>query len=155
MFHGIRTGIRLRRLAQAGLLLAATLAVSACEDKGLGRLCNLTFDAGPSQGAYTVQASDCPSRICNRPAIQDGVSPDDVDTGPYCTVTCTSDSDCNGETRDFNNGADRRCKSGYSCAIPYGQGKLCCQKVCLCRDFFLPANGPVTPSICQNGGSCS
>ncbi len=160
MFHHDGTGIRLRIFASSRLLgscivLCATLVVAACEDKSLGRSCNLTFDAGPTQGAYTVQASDCPSHICNRPAIQSGVSPSDVDTAPYCTVTCNSDSDCNGETRDSNNPSDKRCKSGFTCAIPYGQGKLCCQKLCLCRDFFVPGDSPVTPAACQNGGSCS
>jgi hypothetical protein len=156
MFQHVSTGIRLRSLATTRLLCFGLLtlgAVSACEDKGLGRSCSLNFDAGPTQGAYTWQAADCPSHICNRPAVQAGLVASDVDTGPYCTVTCNSDSDCGGETRNFNNPSDKRCKTGYVCAIPYDRDKLCCQKLCLCRDFFVVSTGPATPAACQNGAA--
>jgi hypothetical protein len=156
MFQHVSTGIRLRSLATTRLLCFALLAlgaIPACEDKGLGRPCRLTFDAGPTQGAYTWHAPDCPSHICNKPGVQTGIVASEVDTGPYCTVTCTSDSDCSGETRNFSDTTDKRCKTGYVCAIPYDRDKLCCQKLCLCRDFFVVATGPATPVACQNGAA--
>jgi hypothetical protein len=80
---------------------------------------------GAAQGAYATNATDCPSHLCIKPAVQPGVS-NDLDTGPYCTVRCNSDSDCNGQTRDFTNPNDTRCMKGFTCAIPFGVGKLCC-----------------------------
>jgi len=148
-----------RHLAWAGALaLAVAILASGCEDKAIGRTCDLRSDAsvGAAQGAYAIPATDCPSRICIKPAVQPGVS-NDLNTGPYCTAECTADSDCVGQTRDFTNGNDRRCMKGFTCAIPFDSGKLCCQKLCLCRDFFSASVGPATPEVCQNnaGKSCS
>jgi hypothetical protein len=164
MFHSTSTKAReqlpkTKHLAWSSMLaLAAVMMTAGCEDKALGRPCTLTTDAslGAAQGAYTIAAPDCPSHICTKPAVQPGVS-NDLNTGPYCTVPCTGDSDCNGQTRDFNNANDRRCMKGFTCAIPFEKGPSCCQKLCLCRDFFSAAVGPATPAVCQNdaGASCS
>ena len=162
MFHNASPKARelrptAKRFAWSSVLVMAAAILSAgCEDKALGRPCDLTKDAGAAQGAYAVPAMDCPSRICTKPAVQPGVS-NDLDTGPYCTIKCSSDNDCNGQTRDFSNSNDKRCMKGYTCAIPFDQGSLCCQKLCLCRDFFSNSVGPATPTVCQNdaGASCS
>jgi len=164
MFHNASTGARQlrptqRTFAWSGVLvLAAAMVAVGCEDKGLGRPCDLQSDAsvGPTQGAYAIPAAGCPSRICVKPAVQPGVS-NDLNTGPYCSVTCVSDDDCNGQTRDFTNANDRRCMKGFTCAIPFDTGKLCCQKICLCRDFYSSSVGPATPLTCQNdaGATCS
>jgi len=148
-----------KHLAWTGVLaLTVALFSSGCEDNALGRTCDLRADASVSaaQGAYAIPAADCPSRMCIKPAVQPGVS-NDLDTGPYCTVACNSDSDCNGQTRDFTNANDKRCMKGFTCAIPFDSGKLCCQKLCLCRDFFVSSVGAATPAVCQNGAgkSCS
>lgn len=164
MFHNASPGAReprptAKNLAWAGALaLAMAILASGCEDKALGRPCDLRSDAsvGAAQGAYNTNATDCPSHWCTKPAVQPGVS-NDLNTGPYCTIACNSDNDCNGETRDFTNPNDRRCMNGFTCAIPFDSGKLCCQKLCLCRDFFSPSVGPAVPDVCQNnaGKSCS
>lgn len=171
MFHNASTLAReprptAKRLERSSVLLLAammaammaTMMAAGCEDKNLGRPCDLRADGsiGALQGAYNMAAPDCPSHICTKPAVQPGVS-NDLNTGPYCTIACSSDNDCNGQTRDFSNPNDTRCMKGYTCAIPFDQGKLCCQKLCLCRDFFSAAVGPVTPAACQNdaGASCS
>ena len=162
-----RTPIRpLRRFAVRTALVAtaigALLVTGACEDKGLGRACNLGQAVPVDQGAYSVNDSDCQTRICVKPAVQAGVQ--DLDTGPYCSDTCVADSDCQGgQIRDRSNPNDRRCKGGYTCAMPFGVaddaaggGQLCCQKICLCRDFFLASVGPAIPESCQGGAaSCS
>lgn len=144
------------------MLLAAALCIptAACEDKGIGRPCNLGESVSANQGAYSVAATDCQSRICVKPALQPGVLQDNFDTGPYCTATCASDDDCQGQTRDRSDPNDKRCKTGFVCATPFGAsedtpggGKLCCQRLCLCRDFFLSAVGPATPSSCQPGAA--
>jgi hypothetical protein len=164
MFHNASTEASeprptAKRLAWSSVLVvAAAILAAGCEDKALGRPCTLITDAsvGAAQGAFEIPATDCPSRICTKPAVQPGVS-NDLNTGPYCTIACNSDNDCNGQTRDFGNPNDTRCMKGFTCAIPFGQGKLCCQKLCLCRDFFSAAVGPAIPAACQNdaGASCS
>ncbi len=162
MFHYARTADRkprpmAGRLAwSAPLFLALLVGASGCEDKAIGRTCDITFDASPLQAAYTVDSRDCPSGICTKPAVQPGVS-SELTTGPYCTVRCNSDSDCNGQTRDFSNPHDTRCMKGFTCAIPFGEGKLCCTKLCLCKDFFSASVGPAVPEACQSdaGATCS
>jgi hypothetical protein len=155
------------RLAWAGAFaLAAVVLASGCENNDMGRTCDIKTDAGVSptrgQGAYSTNAADCPSRLCIKPAVQAGVASDPkiLDTGPYCTVECNSDSDCNGQTRDFGNPNDTRCRIGYTCAIPFDTGRLCCKKLCMCRDFLFPSSeapGDITPDICKSdsANSCS
>jgi hypothetical protein len=144
----------------SGLALVAVLLATGCEDKGIGRPCELPSDAGtltPTQGGFSVLSPDCPSHICIKPAVQAGVAVDNFTTGAYCTAQCNSDSDCNGQTRDFSNAADTRCKQGFTCAIPFDKDKLCCTKLCLCRDFFPSSVGPLTPAGCASDApaSCS
>jgi hypothetical protein len=139
---------------------------AACEDEAIGRPCALTTDGGtaPSaaQGAYTTQATDCPSHLCVKPAVQPGVSTT-LDTGPYCTIRCNSDTDCDGQTRDPSNPLDTRCRKGYACAPVFGHAdnpppaaqSLCCAKICLCRDFFVSSVGPATPDACRPGSGVS
>jgi hypothetical protein len=138
------------------LIAAIGICASGCENKAIGRPCDLTVDAGPSQAVYAQGSLDCPSRICAKPAFAPG-SPIETGTGAYCTSTCSSDTDCYGQTRDINDPRDKRCRSGFVCAVPFGQGPLCCQKLCLCRDFISPSAGPIAPAECQGGtpGSCS
>ena len=164
MFENLNTGANEPRPAAGRLAWSSVLALAAvflaagCEDKGIGRPCDLRVDGGPpptpAQGAYATIATDCPSHICIKPAVQAGVS-NDLDTGAYCTVRCNSDSDCNGQTRDFSNPHDTRCKQGYTCASPFGAGNLCCAKLCYCRDFFPPSVGPLTPAACQSDSDAS
>jgi hypothetical protein len=164
MFHNASSTAResrptAKRLAWSSVLgLAAAVLAAGCEDKALGRSCDLRADASVSatQGAYSMPAADCPSGICAKPAVQPGVSTD-LTTGPYCTIRCNADNDCDGQTRDFTNTNDKRCMKGFVCAIPFGEGKLCCQKLCLCRDFFSSSVGPAIPAACQNDAvaSCS
>lgn len=140
-----------------GLGLAVLGVATACEDKGLGRACDLTQDAGAAQGAYAMPAADCPSRLCIKPAVQPGISID-LDTGPYCTLRCNSDNDCSdGQQRDPGNPLDVRCRKGYTCAPVFDKGPLCCAKLCLCRDFFSSSVGPAIPDVCKPdaGLTCS
>jgi hypothetical protein len=150
-----------KRALQTGLLALAVLSAgSACEDKAVGRPCNLSTDGSPpptaAQAAYTQAATDCPSRLCVKPAVQPGISID-LDTSAYCTVKCSSDDDCNGQLRDPSNPLDTRCRKGFTCAPIFGQGALCCTKMCLCRDFVSASVGPVIPDACKPdaGVSCS
>ena len=146
-----------RRLGCAFLLaLAALWTNAACEDKAIGRPCDLTVDASAPQGAYNNNATDCPSHLCAKPAVQPGVSLD-LDTGAYCTAPCASDNDCNGQTRDPSNPLDTRCRKGFSCAPFFDKGVECCVKLCLCRDFFSSSVGPAIPDACKpdSGVTCS
>jgi hypothetical protein len=142
------TPVRGRIVASLALALASLVAGAACEDKAVGRPCHLSEDVTAVQGAYTVEASDCPSRICVKPGVQPGV-PTDLDTVAYCTDQCTSDDDCNGQTRDTSNKNDKRCRRGYTCAPIFGEGALCCKKLCLCRDFYSASVGPAIPDQCK------
>jgi hypothetical protein len=134
-------------LLGALVLVAVGIGNTSCEDKGIGRPCDIWTDAAPSQGVFNSEALECPSRICLKP-VDESNNPPDPATGPYCSASCSQDSDCNdGQTRDTTVSTDRRCKSGFTCGIPFVKGRLCCQKLCLCRDF-LGTSSPQTPPGC-------
>jgi hypothetical protein len=149
------------RLALLAVFTAGVALSFACEDKSIGRQCTLATGDDPTQGIYATRVAECPSRICVKPGIQVGVGID-LDTAPYCSAFCSTDDDCDGQTRESDNPNDKRCKKGFTCAIPFGKGEavssdatqsLCCAKVCLCRDFFLQSIGPAVPTECtENAG---
>ena len=144
-----------RLVALAAVLSAVTLVAAACEDKAIGRPCDVQSDAGAMQAVFNGQALECPSRICVKPARDQGVATESQ-TSAYCTAECSNDSDCDGERRDPSNGRDRRCTMGYVCGVAFEVGPLCCKKICLCKDFVnVPAGGLQTPSSCDKSRGVS
>jgi hypothetical protein len=153
----LRSGLLLRSLVGSILLAAVSLlGNTGCEDKAIGRPCDILTDAGPLQGVFNSEALECPSRICLKPVVQSGAAnmPSDPLTGAYCSASCSQDSDCDGQGRDPNNHRDARCEHGFACGIAFVKGKICCQKLCLCKDF-LPTSGMSTPIACQGGLAAS
>jgi hypothetical protein len=142
-----RVALRLSVLAALGAA-AVVLGNTSCEDKGIGRPCDVLTEATKDQAVYNAEALECPSRICLKPAVQSGVS-GNVDTGPYCSASCSQDSDCDGAVRGTS-ALDKRCKQGYACGIAFVKGRLCCQKLCLCKDFIGPS-GVQIPTGCKDG----
>ena len=114
---------------------------------GLGGPCDVLTDAGATQGVYNSSAGECPSFICLKPAVQPGAT-GAVNTAAFCSAGCTQDSDCVGQTRDSADPLDSRCQTGFACGVAFAKGKLCCQKLCLCKDFLGPAGAP-TPFACM------
>jgi hypothetical protein len=143
------------RFAPVALVAAMVgLGSAGCEDKHIGRLCDLTVqaDAGLSGGntAATINASalECPSRICLLPAAQVNTN-----TTALCTAECGSDDDCGGETT--GNAADPHCKKGFACMIATTVGDFCCRKLCVCKDFVDTSAGITTPASCKPGNHAS
>lgn len=137
----------------AHLLALAAFGSMACEDNGIGRPCDVGADAGASQAVYNNQALECPSRICLKP-VNSNTKCNAADpplgclTGPYCSATCSKDSDCDGQKRENADTGDYRCETGYACGVAFVVGPLCCQKLCLCKDFLLET-GLLTPQVCD------
>jgi hypothetical protein len=130
-------------LLGALLLALAALGSMACEDNGIGRPCDIGADAGQLQVVYNNQALECPSRICLKPVVQGST----INTGPYCSATCSKDSDCDGQKRDNAEVTDLRCQHGYACGVAFVVGPLCCKKLCLCKDFI--GTSFSTPQTCD------
>jgi len=153
----IPTSLTARHLCSAltllGTLSSLVFVLAACEDKAIGRRCDVQADAGLNQAVFNGQALECPTRICVKPARDMGVAKA-VDTAPYCTAECSKDSDCDGETRDRSNGADKRCTSGFVCGVGFEVGPLCCKKICLCKDF-IPATGLPAAASCDKSKGVS
>jgi hypothetical protein len=150
------TTLTARQLLTVASLAGAVLSLvvlSACEDKAIGRRCDVQADASPSQAVFNGQALECPTRICVKPALEQGV-PNTKMTAPYCTAECSKDSDCDGETRDNSNSNDKRCAGGFICAVPFQVGPLCCKKLCVCKDF-VPKEGLPTPASCDKSKGVS
>jgi hypothetical protein len=147
-------------LSLAGALSSLVFVLSACEDKAIGRRCDVTADAGTigaMQAVFNGQAVECPTRICLKPTTDQAVAM--TDTAPYCTAECSSDSDCDGETRDRTprkpgEPPDLRCKGGFVCGIGFEVGPLCCKKICLCKDF-LPKGGLPPVASCDKSKGVS
>ncbi len=145
-------------------LFALTAAVSSvgCEDKAIGRTCELSVNGGSSnQALYNPQALECPSRLCLRPAVHDSLTAT-VDTTSLCSAECSKDSDCSTDQNRGKNSPpdagqasppDRRCMSGFTCGVTFEVGPLCCKKLCMCKDFLkIPAGGLMPPVSCTKPG---
>jgi hypothetical protein len=132
------------RNAQSFALAALTFtlfAMGACEDKHIGRSCELgTTPTGGSTGQVTIISSpalECPSRICILPGDMKG-----TDTGPLCTASCESNSDCeDGETGPASDPNDHHCETGFACVWQANVGNFPCQRFCMCRDFVYEPPG--------------
>lgn len=144
----------LSRVVAVTFVAALALATSGCEDKHIGRPCDLSaVDAGVSGTGNTAtinsQAVECPSRICIYPAA-DKVAP----VGPLCTADCSSDDDCeDGETSDDM--TTKRCKTGFVCMVPTTVGPFCCRRMCVCKDLIDTTGNTYqqTPESCKAGQS--
>jgi hypothetical protein len=138
-----------RNFALAALALTM-FAMGGCEDKHIGRSCELgTTPTGGSSGQVTIIASpalECPSRICILPGDMKG-----TDTGPLCTASCESNSDCeDGETGPAADPNDHHCESGFACVYQGNVGNFPCQRFCMCRDFvYEPMGGFQKPADCN------
>jgi hypothetical protein len=151
---GVTESVNASALGRAAVLVVALVLplfalVGGCEDKHIGRPCELgaAVDAGSASGSTTTITSpalECPSRICILPGAQKTVD----GTGPLCTAGCSSDGDCaDGET-DMTKGGPH-CKTGFACMWPTTVGDFCCQKMCVCLDFVTePKGGFTEPEIC-------
>jgi hypothetical protein len=122
---------------------------------GIGRPCDLSASAQPSQTVYNASASECPGHLCLKPVVQVGATMPNPPTGATCSAECDQDSDCAGEERDVSNALDHRCVKGFACGIPMVVGPLSCKKLCLCKDFVSPTTGLTTPQACLAGAGNS
>ena len=112
----------------------AVLVSSGCEDKHIGRTCDLDApDGGTASGntsaTINAQAVECPSRICLLPAEDKTTN-----TTSLCTADCSSDGDCS-DSEGTSNAADPHCKTGFACLVPTTVGAFCCRHLCVCKDF--------------------
>lgn len=146
------------RLSLFGALALAVVAMgnTGCEDKAIGRPCDVLINGAPdpSTAASNTQALECPTRICILPSEggNNVPSPGKPATGALCSAECSQDSDCDGQTRDFGNANDTRCKTGFICGIPISLGPICCKKLCVCKDF-VPSTGLGIPPACQGSAA--
>jgi hypothetical protein len=124
------------------------MSVGCGRSDTVGQLCDLTVDAGPSQGVVNLQAGECRTGLCLKPVQAPTLSYVDPPTGATCTDECSSDSDCGGEHRNPSDAEDTRCQGGFVCGVPFVVGPLCCKHYCLCKDF-LGESGAQLPVGCQ------
>ena len=124
------------------------MSVGCKRSDTIGQLCDLTVDAGPSQGVVNLRAGECRTGLCLKPTVAFGATVGDPPIGATCTDECTTDSDCGGERRNPSDAEDARCQGGFVCGVPFVVGPLCCQHYCVCRDFLGPS-GAQTPVACQ------
>ncbi len=155
-----RTPGRAGRSAQATFLMMLGVlvlgSVAGCEDKHIGRPCEVNADAGSISGGHVAiissPALQCPSRICLLPADQNVAAANQV--GAFCTATCSTDDDCSDGETGTRGDSTGRCTTGFFCGVPTTTGPFCCQRYCICRDFQAePAGGVQTPEACVPGKS--
>jgi len=134
----------------APLLLLLVVGNFSCENKHIGRKCDLGIDAGGTSSGTTATVDvglECPSRICLLPSHDVA-----TDTTSLCTADCSSDDDCaDAELRDKSDSTDKRCLRGFVCKVAQTVGDFCCRKLCVCRDFVMvPKGGFQTPAVCTS-----
>jgi hypothetical protein len=144
-FSSLSRPIQLLRLAP--FLVGATLLLSACEDKHIGRLCDIAVDMITNPKLVTVnpQALECPSRVCILPAKDKTTN-----TEALCTDECGSDDDCADGERGKGM-ADTLCDEGFVCRtiLPNLENNpLRCKPVCVCKDFLVTGDMSVKPPSC-------
>jgi hypothetical protein len=142
-------------LMMVGVLVLGWVAMG-CDNKHIGRPCEVNADAGASGGSISIISSpvlQCPSRICLLPADMSVAAKNN--DGPFCTDTCSSDDDCaDAETGTKGDTSDTKCKSNFVCAVATTSGPFCCQKFCICHDFVnVPPGGFTTPTACMPGNT--
>ncbi len=113
----------------------------------VGKSCDMIVSTAFNQVDINTTSSVCPSGLCLQSVFDPDAAVLSPSTGPTCTAECSSDSDCKGELRDPSNPADQRCAGGFACAVPFVVGPLCCQHLCVCKDFLGPS-GASTPIAC-------
>ena len=153
-----RAGVPARSyfLMMLGVLVLGGVGTTGCEDKHIGRPCEVNADAGStgaSGGPVSIISSPvlaCPSRICLLPGDVLGAAA--RGTGATCTANCNSDSDCSdAETAsNKNDTTDPHCKGHFYCRVATTAGPFACQKFCVCNDFIAEEQGgaPV-PASCS------
>ena len=60
------------RLSLLGIFVLSAVALFAntgCEDKAIGRPCDVLTDASAKQAVFNAEALECPSRICLKPVV--------------------------------------------------------------------------------------
>jgi hypothetical protein len=145
---------RLALPAIAAALVALATVGSGCDNKAIGRLCDVQADGGTNQGLWNGVALECPSQICIKQPLAAGVATDPK-RAPFCTAECSNDSDCqDGLTATPGKETDKRCKKGFTCGVAFEVGEYCCKKLCLCRDF-LPPGALQAPASCSPSNATS
>jgi hypothetical protein len=135
-------------LTLLGIGLLALIS-TGCENLAIGRSCESLAPASLSSGDVNDQALECPTRICIKPPRAMGVGID-TQTEAFCTAECSNNDDCaESEKRNPKVATDKRCTTGFACAIPFSLPPLGCKKLCVCKDF-LPKEGLPTPVACLN-----
>src|SRR5687767_4698550 len=95
------------------LLAVAMTATTGCEDKHIGRPCDLLADGGMNKTTFNGSALECPTRICVQPATHP--QNPETDTQALCTAECSTNEDCEeAEGRNKSKTGDFRCQTGFA-----------------------------------------
>lgn len=136
------------------LCLSALVGVGlmACNNMAIGRECVNPTGTAVAGTQISSPALECPSRLCllMPPKGMGGENPDAGDDSlarRTCTAFCSSNDDCDAETK-------KSCPSGFACAVATTSGDFCCKKMCICKDDLVEGEnaadgGVATPFACD------
>lgn len=135
-------------MGQPLLLLSAVVFFAAltggCNPNSIGRPCVApTGDGGAPIAINGTDVSspalECPSRLCLIQQTSGGAGGADAGSSRNtCTASCSSDSDCEAETKEL-------CPNGFRCAVATDVGNYCCRKLCVCSDDLTEGFNKSTP----------
>lgn len=127
----------------------------ACNSPAIGRECVNPTRTAVIATQISAPALECPARLCLLQPAPIVERPDlggtDLGTEPparrTCTAFCSSDDDCDPETK-------AQCPGGFVCAVATQSGSYCCRKMCICKaDLVEGVNaadgGVATPWSCD------
>lgn len=83
--------------------------------------------------------SDCKDNErfeCNKASRRCQLKTDFVLRNSMCSRPCDSEADC--DSQGFNRylHGETNCKDGFACRMLQSKGSLCCEKLCVCKDFM-------------------
>lgn len=134
------------------LVALVSVALTGCNNLAIGRECVNPTRTAVIATQISAPALECPARLCLlQPQIDETAPSDMAPSEPparrTCTAFCSSDDDCEPETK-------AQCPGGFVCAVATQSGDYCCRKMCICKADLVEGinatNGEVaTPWSCD------
>lgn len=170
-------------LRNASLFLAVLVTAPGCNRGDVGAPCDHGSTTPPQSLTVSFPAMSCNELVClygdeRKPTVVDckthkdcnapdrfecndvtktcQLKTDYVLRNSMCSRPCSSAADC--ETQGFRRFAHEptNCEGGFACRIVQSKGSLCCQPLCVCKDYLNEEPSPGLLDACkkENNPDC-
>lgn len=150
-------------LRNASLLLAALAVGPGCTRGDVGAPCDHGSTTPPQSLTVSFPAMSCNELVClygneSKPGVTECKKTEDckdperfacntatgtcelntdfVLRNSMCSRPCSSESDCKNQGFNRYLHGETNCEGGFACRILQSKGSLCCEKLCVCKDYM-------------------